>query len=57
MVLKGVLNIREADQLIRRVNIVSVWICMLGMSEFRAADVEYKNPERRPINMDDIEPM
>ena len=55
--LKGLLNLREADQLILRTSILLGRFCMLRMSEFLTTDKGGGSGGRHPILLNEAEPM
>ena len=55
--LKGLLNLREADQLCLWVSILTGWFFMLRMSEFLVTNSKHTPPGRHPIYMEDVQPL
>ena len=55
--LKGLLNLKDSDQLCLRAVILTGWFFMLRMSEFLATKSKHAPEGRHPLYMEDIHPL
>ena len=55
--LKGMLNLRDADQACLWACVLTGWFFMLRMSEFLVTNSKHTPPGRHPILMEDVQPL
>ena len=55
--LKGLLNLKDPDQICLRATVLTGWFFMLRMGEFLTTNSKHAPPGRHPLHMEDVQPL